>query len=156
MQNKWFKLGVFISFFFIFTACSDEPSSSNLPKASMEKSVEKKEHYSIPWVKDLPTAFEQAKKENKNVMIMAVSVGCRWCDKMKAQTLSNKKVAKRLQNYILVQADRETPSQREQLPEFKHVPIIFFMKPDKEVLDNLRGYFEAEDFLEYLDEMEEI
>lgn len=152
MQNKWFKLGLFLGFYLIFTACSEEKSSGDLPKHA----IEKKETYGIPWVKDLPTAFEQAKKENKNVMVMAVSVGCRWCDKMKSQTLSNEKVAKRLQNYILVQADRETPSQRDQLPEFKHVPIIFFMKPDKEVIDNLRGYFEAEDFLEYLNDIEEV
>jgi len=60
-----------------------------------------------------------------------------------------------LENYILVQADRETPSEREQLPPFKHVPIIFFMTPQKEVIDNLRGYFEPEDFLEYITEIEE-
>ncbi|MBU1667737.1 thioredoxin family protein [bacterium] len=152
MHNKWLKLSVLISSIFIFTACSDEKSSTDLSKTS----VEKKETYDIPWVKDLPTAFELAKKEKKNVMVMAVSEGCRWCDKMKAKTLSNEKVAKKLQEYILVQADRETPSQRDQLPEFKHVPIIFFMKPNREVIDNLRGYFEAEDFLEYLNELEEI
>ena len=150
MHTKWFKLGVLISSIFIITACSDEQSLNK----KAETSLEKKEMYNIPWVKDLPTAFELAKKENKDVMVMAVSQGCRWCDKMKAKTLSNKKVAKKLQNYILVQADRETPSQRDQLPEFKHVPIIFFMTPNKEVFDNLRGYFDAEDFLEYLNEME--
>jgi len=151
MHTKWFKLGVLISSIFIFTACSDRKSSSQTTKTS----IEKKETFGIPWVKDLPTAFERAKQENKMVMVMATSKGCRWCEKMKATTLSNKKVAKKLEKYILVQADRETPSQRDQLPEFKHVPIIFFMTPQKEVIDNLRGYFEAEDFLEYLKEMEE-
>ena len=152
MRQLWLKVGVIISTIFIFTACSDSKENSTTTK---EISIEKKANNGIPWEKDLKTAFSRAKSENKNVMIMAVSEGCRWCDKMKKRTLSNQKVAKVLENYILVQADRETPSQREQLPPFRHVPIIFFMTPQKEIIDNLRGYFAPEDFLEYIVEMEE-
>jgi len=111
--------------------------------------------YGIPWEKDLPTAFKKAKTENKIVLVMAVSKGCKWCEKMKKQTLSNSKVAKKLENYVLVMADRETPSEREQLPPFQHVPIVFFMTHEKEALDNLRGYFAPDDFLEYLIDFEE-
>jgi len=111
--------------------------------------------YGIPWEKDLDTAFKKAKAKNKLVIVMAVSQGCRWCEKMKKNTLSNPKVAKRLKNYILVMADRETPSEREKLPPFNHVPIIFFMTHQGEMLDNLRGYFTPDDFLEYLTDFEE-
>lgn len=152
MYMRWFKFGILLNIIFIFIACSDEPSSTTVTKTSIEKT----EIGAIPWVKDLPTAFALAKRENKNLMIMAVSKGCRWCEKMKEKTLIDEKVAKKLENYILVQADRETSSERDQLPEFQHVPIIFFMTPQKEVIDNLRGYFQAEDFLEYITEMEEI
>ena len=150
MRQLWLKLGVILSTFFIFTACSDSSKATQ-----KEVSTQIKDNYGIPWEKDIPTAFRRAKNEHKNVMIMAVSKGCKWCKKMKKNTLSNEKVAKVLENYILVQADRETPSEREQLPPFKHVPIIFFMTPQKEVIDNLRGYFEPEDFLEYITEIEE-
>ena len=145
----WLKIGVIIGSLLFFEACSDEKEIKKPIK------IEKKENYGIAWEKDMPTAFKKAEKENKTLMVMAVSEGCSWCEKMKKRTLSNPKVAKRLENYILVQADRETPSEREQLPEFKHVPIIFFMKADKEVLDNLRGYFAPEDFLNYLNEFED-
>jgi len=111
--------------------------------------------YGIPWEKNLDSAFKKAQKEHKLVMVMAVSKGCKWCEKMKKNTLSNKKVAKRLKNYILVMADREQQSEREQLPPFKHVPVIFFMTHKRESLDNIRGYFEAEDFLDYLTNFEE-
>lgn len=111
--------------------------------------------YGIPWEKDLSTAFERAKKEHKIVMVMAVSKGCKWCEKMKKETLANEKVAQKLKNYILVMADRETPKEREQLPPFTHVPVIFFMTHEKESLDNLRGYFQADDFLTYLNDFEE-
>jgi thioredoxin-related protein len=111
--------------------------------------------YGIPWQKDLDTAFSKAKEEKKLVIVMAVSEGCKWCEKMKKETLSNPKVAKKLENYLLVMADRETPSEKNQLPPFNHVPIIFFMTHEKESLDNLRGFFNAEDFLEYLNDLEE-
>ena len=110
--------------------------------------------YHIPWERDLPSAFAKAKKEHKTVLVMAVSQGCRWCEKMKAKTLSDKKVLARLKKYVLVMADRETPNEREQLPPFKHVPVIFFMNENQEELDSLRGYFDREDFLAYLNEFE--
>jgi len=147
MKNIWLSIAI-ISTIFIFTACSDEGKKETA-------TIAEKDQYGIPWAKDLPTAFALAKKENKNLLVMAVSVGCGWCKKMKQRTLSNPKVAKRLEKYILVQADRETPSEREQLPPFKHVPIIFFMTPEKEVIDNMRGYYLADDFLEYLNEIED-
>ena len=133
----------------LMTACN---SKSEPPKTTLEKYGTP---YGIPWEKDLPTAFKRAKSENKIVMVMAVSEGCKWCEKMKKETLANPKVAQKLENHILVMADRETPNERQQLPPFKHVPIIFFMTHEKEMLDNLRGYFEAEDFLEYLVDFEE-
>lgn len=150
MKNIWLNIALIISTIFIFTSCSNEE------KTEIKTETIKKDKYGIPWAKDLPTAFALAKKENKNLVVMAVSVGCGWCKKMKERTLSNPKVAKRLEKYILVQADRETPSEREQLPPFKHVPIIFFMTPNKEIIDNMRGYYLVDDFLEYLDEIEEI
>ena len=135
------------------TACDSKvKSEQSTTKSTLQKYGN---HYGIPWEKDLETAFSKAKTEKKIVMVMAVSEGCKWCEKMKKETLSNPKVAQKLKNYILVMADRETPSEKEQLPPFKHVPIIFFMSHEKEALDNLRGYFAADDFLEYLTDFEE-
>ena len=144
------RIGIILSIIILFSACSKEQEQ----KESII--IKKKATYGIPWEKDLPTAFKKAKKEHKTLLVMAVSEGCTWCEKMKKETLSNPKVAKRLEKYILVQADRETPSERKQLPEFKHVPILFFMSAKKENLDNLRGYYRAEDFLTYLDDFEEL
>jgi len=149
MKSIWLKTRVIIAIILIFTACSSEE------KPQLTQQSIKLDKYGIPWVKDLNTAFKLAKEEKKNVMIMAVSVGCGWCKKIKQHTLSNAMVAKRLENYILVQVDKETPSEREQLPPFKHVPIIFFMTPQKKMIDNMRGYYTADDFIEYLNEIEE-
>ncbi len=145
----WLKATVLINLLIFFSGCSEEENKTETIK------IKKEENYGIPWEKDLETAFKKAKDENKTLMIMAVSEGCSWCKKMKQRTLSNPKVAKRLEKYVLAMADRETPSERAQVPEFKHVPIIFFMSPQKENLDNMRGYYAPDDFLNYLDEFED-
>lgn len=132
-----------------FTACESETVTEQ------KSTYERNKGYGIPWEKDLNSAFSKAKKENKLLLVMAVSDGCVWCDKMKKRTLSNPKVAEKLKNYVLVMADRETQEEKNQLPPFKHVPVIFFMTHEKESLDNLRGYFAPDDFLHYLTEFEE-
>ena len=126
-----------------FTACDTK-------KTTYERNM----GYGIPWEKDLDSAFKKAKEEKKLLIVMAVSDNCQWCEKMKKNTFSNPKVAKKLENYVLVMADRETPSEREQLHTFKHVPVTFFMTHEKETIDELEGYFHPEDFLEYLTDFE--
>ena len=43
------------------------------------------------------------------------------------------------------------------LPEsYYPAPTVFFMTPEGEIIDNIIGYFEPEDFLNYMDEIEEI
>ena len=144
-----YKTILFMTISILFISCGNQ---KEVPKTTLQKYGNS---YGIPWKKDLNSAFKKAKEEHKLVMVMAVSEGCSWCEKMKKNTLSNKKVAKKLENYLLVMADRETKSEREQLPPFEHVPIVFFMTHEKESLDNLRGYFDAEDFLEYIKSFEE-
>lgn len=129
-----------------FTACNDK---TNTKKTTYERNM----GYGIPWEKDLDSAFSKAKKEKKKLIVMAVSDNCQWCEKMKKNTLSEPKVAEKLKDYVLVMVDRETEGETNQFPPFKHVPIIFFMTHEKEIIDDLRGYFAAEDFLEYLVEL---
>ncbi len=132
---------------FNFTACDSKVNNK-------ESTYERNEGYGIPWEKDLDTAFKKAKEEKKILIVMAVSDNCQWCEKMKKNTLSSPKIAEKLKNYVLVMADRETEDEKNQFPPFEHVPIIFFMTHEKEIIDDLRGYFEAEDFLEYLIDLE--
>ncbi len=141
------KIFMMILILLHFSACQ---STTKEEKTTYEKN----KGYGIPWEKNLETAFKKAKEQHKIVLVMAVSDGCVWCNKMKKKTLAQAQVAKALKNYILVMADRETPHEKEQLPPFKHVPIIFFMTHKKEALDNIRGYFTAEDFLDYLKDFE--
>ncbi len=109
----------------------------------------------LVWQKDIATAFEKAKKENKIVMVMVEGKHCRWCKKMKYRTLSDDSVLKRLESYIVVKVMREDANAVKDLPEINGVPTIFFMKENKKVLKSVVGYYDVYDFTSYINDIEQ-
>ena len=110
--------------------------------------------FSVEWVKDVDTAFTLAKKEHKMMMVLVEGENCRWCKKMKYRTLSDESVEKRLEKFVVVKVMREDPSAMSVLPKVKGVPTIFFMKESKEVVEEVVGYFDVEDFISYINSVE--
>ena len=110
--------------------------------------------FSVEWVKDIETAFTLAKKEHKNMMVLVEGENCRWCKKMKYRTLGDENVQKKLQSYIIVKVMREDGDAVKDLPIIHGVPSIFFMTPKKEVIESVVGYFNVEDFLSYISDVE--
>jgi len=108
----------------------------------------------LAWQKDIYTAFEEAKKENKVVMVMVENKHCQWCKKMKHRTLYNDSVSKRLESYIVVKVMNKDINALKELPKINGVPTIFFMKADKEVLDSVTGYYDIPDFISFLNDIE--
>lgn len=107
------------------------------------------------WEKDAPTAFAKAKAENKNVMLIVEASYCKWCKKLKETTLRDERVKQRLQNYILVKIRRCDKEAMMILPDsYYPAPSTFFMTPDEEIIEKAIGYFEADDFLTYIDDVE--
>ena len=110
--------------------------------------------FALDWVKDIDTALEIAKKEHKVVMVMVEGEHCRWCKKMKGRTLSDDTVEKRLEKFTLVKVMRENGNAMAKLPPVHGVPTIFFMKEDREVIEEVVGYFNIEDFISYIGDVE--
>ena len=110
--------------------------------------------FSVEWVKDIETAFTLAKKEHKNIMVLVEGENCRWCKKMKHRTLSDESVEKRFEKFVTVKVMREDPSAMSALPQIKGVPTIFFINENKEVLEEVVGYFNVEDFISYINTVE--
>jgi thioredoxin-related protein len=108
----------------------------------------------VVWQKDFSQALELAKKEQKVLMLFVESKSCRWCKKMKSRTLSNEMVIKRLKPYVSVKVMRDDIDVLRDLPAINGVPTIFFMTVDKRVLEKVVGYFNVEDFLSYIDDVE--
>jgi len=106
------------------------------------------------WVKDINAAFERAVKEQKTVMVLVESENCRWCKKMKHRTLDDENVKEKLKSYITVKVMREDANVIKDLPIIHGVPSIFFMTATKEVIESVIGYFNVEDFLSYISDVE--
>lgn len=110
--------------------------------------------FSVEWVKDINTALTLAKKEHKNIMVLVEGENCRWCKKMKHRTLSDESVEKRLEKFVVVKVMREDGKSMAVLPPVQGVPTIFFITEKKAVLEEIVGYFNVEDFLSYIDDVE--
>jgi len=110
--------------------------------------------FALDWVKDIDTALELAKKEHKTIMVMVEGEHCRWCKKMKGRTLSDDAVEKRLEKFIVVKVMRENGNAMAKLPPVRGVPTIFFMKADKAIIEEIIGYFNVEDFISYINDVE--
>lgn len=109
----------------------------------------------LEWETKYDRAFKRANQEHKNVMIMVEEPTCRWCIKMKNGALSNPDVQEKLQSYVLMKvrrSDRETIKMIEGFTSA--IPSFHFMTANKETIETIIGYFETEDFLSYLIDIE--
>jgi len=110
----------------------------------------------LSWETDMDHAFERAKKEHKNVMIMVEDRRCKWCKNIKIGALSDPKVQDKLQSYILLKVQRSDKKTADRIEDFTGaIPSFYFMQPDQEVFESVVGYFATEDFLSFLTEIEE-
>ncbi len=105
---------------------------------------------SLQWYDDFNSAALKAKKENKALMVMIESEHCRWCKAMKETTLNDSKVKAELRSFVLVKVMREDKESMRLFPEIAGVPTIFFMTPDRKILEQVIGFFEEEDFLPFI------
>jgi len=109
----------------------------------------------IVWQKDLETAFEKARKEQKVIIVMVEGKHCRWCKKMKYRTLGDERVEKRLASYVTVKVMEEDRKSVNTLPQIDGVPTIFFMTAGKEFLEFFVGYYSVGDFISFIDSVEQ-
>ena len=108
------------------------------------------------WETDMDAAFERARKEQKNVMVMVEDVRCKWCKNIKIGALSDEKVQQKLASYILLKVQRSDKETAKRIEEFSGaIPSFYFMDPNQELYESLVGYFATDDFLHYLTEIEE-
>ncbi|HFS85171.1 MAG TPA: thioredoxin family protein [Epsilonproteobacteria bacterium] len=109
----------------------------------------------LVWQQDVPTAVAKAKAEQKNIVLIVEATYCKWCKKLKRETLSDAQVIRRLQNYVLVKVRRCDKEAMKILPSQHYAaPTTFFMTPELETIEKAIGYFNAQDFLSYINDVE--
>ena len=100
----------------------------------------------LHWENDLKSAFAKAEKEHRPLMVMVESESCRWCKKMKFRTLADEHIVKRLKRFVTVKTMKGSEEAVHALPSVEYVPTIFFMRPDRNIVEKVTGYYAADDF----------
>ncbi len=102
---------------------------------------------------DFQKLLEKAKKENKIIVLEAVSSTCHYCHWMEKTTLSDQEVQRILQKYFIYVPVDVT---KESLPlglEWKLTPSFIFIDQNGKVLKKIPGAWEKEDFMKILKEV---
>jgi thioredoxin-related protein len=155
---------------FAFVGCSEKSEKKTGPRTPDIKTTSMREPIgtqllpdtvmtlgNLAWHSNVKEAFALAKKENMQVIIMVGEDNCRWCVKMKKNTLMDNRIQAEMQKYILISIKRSDKEAIKYVPEFDgNIPSFFFMTNKKEVVDSVVGYFKPDDFLEYINEIEEL
>jgi len=155
-------LGIFLFVSVLFLGCNEkskkkvEPSFENVLQDKNTLSRKTTHISGLTWYLNIEDGLKQAKIENKRMIVMVSEESCRWCKKMKESTLLDVRIQNRLKEYILVSVKRSDTNAVKHLERFDgNIPSFFFMKEDKELIESIVGYFKADDFLEYIHEIEE-
>lgn len=112
-------------------------------------------HADFNWSSDLEGALKKAKIEHKDVYLFIGSAYCKYCEKMKKTTLSDKEVLKRLRkSYELVYMSRDIDDIPKQY-KIKPVPRHYFLTPKGQIIYTTIGSRTKESFYELLDEVKE-
>jgi len=142
--------GVFL-FFIVFNLLVFGNSEKSEYKTETSTSIS-----GLSWYLNIETALQKAKKEKKSIVVMVGEDSCKWCKKMKNRTLIDTRIQAKLKSYILVSVKRSDKEAMKYLPTFDgNIPSFFFMQDNKELIESIVGYFKADDFLDYLNEVEE-
>lgn len=157
-----------ISSFLLFVDASaqensktEKVSASKSQKHETIQSLQKKEEplsafEKLIWETDMDIAFERAKREHRDVLIMVEDTRCKWCKNMKKGALSDPKVQEKLQSYILLKVQRSDKATSKRITEFTGaIPSFYFMESNQELYESIVGYFTTEDFLQFLIEIEQ-
>lgn len=110
---------------------------------------------SIPWAKDLTSAFERAKNEKKPVLTYLFTDWCSFCKQMESDTLKDPLLTRDMADeYVWVRLNAEKDPVGERLrAEFQLVgyPTIVIMDPQGSEIDRLQGYYPAPKFKEIVE-----
>ena len=109
----------------------------------------------LNWAKSYQDAVSKATEQKKNIMLLVTTKTCRWCRKLESTTLKDESVVSRLEkDYVSVHVTRDVDEYPCHL-KVKGVPTTFFLDVSgKPIIKKVIGYWNVEDYLSYLDDVE--
>jgi len=108
----------------------------------------------LNWGHNFQNALAEAKKENKMVYLFIGADNCRHCDRFKKQTLSNKKLIKKMKKeYVLLYMSRDQHNIPDEFEKYG-VPMHYFLTAKGKIIAVIQGSRELEGWYDVLDEVE--
>jgi len=116
--------------------------------------VEPVEQVHLPWLSDLEEGKNQAKLENKIMMMDTYADWCVACKELDKYTFSTLEVSEKLKNFILVKLDfTKKDEANEALRKSLGVigmPTVIFFNPDGSEIKRFSGFKKKDEFLEVI------
>lgn len=130
----------------LVAACGTAPQS-----AVRRASVAVPARGAMPWLPLAAETFARAKAEGKLIVLDRSAEWCHWCHVMEAETYGDPRVRALLEKHFLaVKVDVDSrPDLEERYGDYGW-PATVVLSPDGQELGKLRGYIEADRFLEIL------
>jgi len=109
----------------------------------------------LNWANSFKEALVQAQAEDKQMMVLITTETCRWCRKLESETLTDETVINRLnKDYVSVHLTRGV----DEYPRYLSapgVPATYFLdRAGQPIIKRVMGYWNVEDYLSYLDDVD--
>jgi len=101
---------------------------------------------------ELKNALLEAKNQQKPLMVMVTTESCRYCKKMKEETLQNQQVKDAIQGFLFTRVDQYNPEAQRYLPAINYAPTIFFVSPSFKIVNSAEGYLPPYKFLPWIED----
>ena len=108
----------------------------------------------LNWEHNFQRALATAKKEKKLVYLFIGADRCRYCDRFKKETLSNKKLIETMKKeYVLLYMSRDQHPIPDGFEKYG-VPMHYFLTPEGKIIAKVQGSRELEGWYDVLDEID--
>jgi len=108
----------------------------------------------LNWEHNFQRALTTAQKEKKMVYLFIGADKCRYCDKFKKETLSNKKLIETMKKeYVLLYMSRDQHAIPDGFERYG-VPMHYFLTPKGKIIAKVQGSRELSGWYDVLDEID--
>lgn len=105
----------------------------------------------VEWGRDLAAAQEQARQENRLVLLEFDSVGCGYCRLMDSEVFSRPEVLPLLEDFIPVRLDMNRDRANARRFGVEAVPAILVLSPSGRLMDSFVGARSFQDFRKFIE-----
>jgi len=100
----------------------------------------------------LKKSLLQSNKEQKPLMVLVTAENCKYCRKMKKETLENSEVKSNLEGFLFATVRKSSRDAKQFLPNTRYTPTVYFVSPKYKIINSVKGYLAATDFNLWVDD----